>query len=365
MRLAFWGVGLAVLASACGSEVQHRGDDGDSGGAAASGGSGGSTTTGGAGFGPGKQPPAPPAGAGPGDGSMARFAATRLFLGSTDRNGAPNPTAWKTYGYDIDGRISQEGDPGLCQPAAGGSPKVHNDGDQGIDNAFGKSILPLMLSFANDFESLNNQALLEGEYTILIRVDTLGAAASYVDLPALYYEAAPLGSPPLFDGSDAWPITAESLTSPGDPGSSRWPFPISYLNEHTFVTSPLGSLQVSIALSGMPMQLQIEHAVLTMEVAPDRTTAQNGIISGVLESEVFADELREIAGAFSPELCEGTTVESLIDQIRATSDILLDGSQDPTQTCNGISIGLGFDAVAVLPAGVAAPVAPPPDPCAP
>ena len=32
-------------------------------------------------------------------------------------------------------------------------------------------------------------------------------------------------------------------------------------------------------------------------------------------------------------------------QIEQASDILTDGTQDPTQTCDGISIGLGFDAL--------------------
>jgi hypothetical protein len=43
-----------------------------------------------------------------------------------------------------------------------------------------------------------------------------------------------------------------------------------------------------------------------------------------------------------------------------------DGSNgDPGQECNGISIGLGFESVAASIGGVAAPVQPTKDPCAP
>lgn len=58
------------------------------------------------------------------------------------------------------------------------------------------------------------------------------------------------------------------------------------------------------------------------------------------------------------------TLDSLLAQIRAANDIMLDGSNgDPNKACDGISVGFGFEAVAVQPAGIAAPVPPGPDPC--
>ena len=46
-------------------------------------------------------------------------------------------------------------------------------------------------------------------------------------------------------------------------------------------------------------------------------------------------------------------------QIAQASDILTDGTQDPTKPCDGISIGLGFDGALVQ---LGTPVAPPPPP---
>jgi len=40
-----------------------------------------------------------------------------------------------------------------------------------------------------------------------------------------------------------------------------------------------------------------------------------------------------------------------------------DGTQDPTQTCDGISIGLGFDGALVQVGAAVAPTSPP-NPCA-
>jgi hypothetical protein len=52
--------------------------------------------------------------------------------------------------------------------------------------------------------------------------------------------------------------------------------------------------------------------------------------------------------------------------VRQAADIMLDGTNgDPTQKCNGISFGIGFEAEAVERSGVAAPRAPNPSGCPP
>jgi len=62
-------------------------------------------------------------------------------------------------------------------------------------------------------------------------------------------------------------------------------------------------------------------------------------------------------------LCMGPTIDSLLAQMTQASDILADGSQDPAQTCNGISIGLGFKMKPVQIGVIAPPGPPPPNPC--
>jgi hypothetical protein len=50
-------------------------------------------------------------------------------------------------------------------------------------------------------------------------------------------------------------------------------------------------------------------------------------------------------------------------QIAQSSDIMHDGTQDPTQPCDAISIGLGFDATQAQ-LGTEVVTAVPPPPCA-
>ena len=89
------------------------------------------------------------------------------------------------------------------------------------------------------------------------------------------------------------------------------------------------------------------------------------MIGGVIDTELLVGELAKIAGSFDASLCPpSATFESISQQIRQASDILIDGTQDPNKTCNAISIGLGFDAQEAG-WGSAYDVAPSPDPCSP
>ena len=98
---------------------------------------------------------------------------------------------------------------------------------------------------------------------------------------------------------------------------------------------------------------------------PTHTTATQGTIAGVISVSSLASVFQQAAGSFDPSLCTGPTIMSVLDQISQAADILLDGTQDPTQICDGISIGLGFDA-SVVQLGPIAPATPPPvDPCGP
>lgn len=74
-------------------------------------------------------------------------------------------------------------------------------------------------------------------------------------------------------------------------------------------------------------------------------------------------ELQSKAGLFSTQWCDGTIFDEAATVLRQAADIMIDGSQDPTQTCNGISIGLNFTAARAQISSVAPPMVPAPDPC--
>ncbi len=54
----------------------------------------------------------------------------------------------------------------------------------------------------------------------------------------------------------------------------------------------------------------------------------------------------------APATC---TARVTADTLRQASDIMVDGSQEPNKICNGISIGIGFEAKRAGIGGVSAP----------
>ena len=191
---------------------------------------------------------------------------------------------------------------------------------------------------------------------------SLGLSPSYVGLEGRLFQSGPVSNP-AFDGSDTFPIGAQSLLSPSDPTSTKWSFLQTYVNQHTMVMSPSGDVRLVLDTAGFQMAFDIHSAVIAMDMAPDRSAAVNGVIAGVLDTEEHIAVFQQLAGSFDPGLCSGTTFEAIADQVRQASDILVDGTQDPNQTCNGISIGIGFTATAVQLSGITPAPTPPPDPC--
>jgi len=303
----------------------------------------------------------------PGDGPGAVVAFRRLFLGDTDRNGAKSASAWKEFGFDIDGKVSTEASTDLCKPRAGGNKSsVYPDGNNGIDNSFGKNLLPIFTGIAADFSTQVNESIASGRFTIVFDVTTMGASSDYNPLLSRLYMGGDYGIPPKFDGTDAWPLRSESFSSPPDLSSAKVQFPASYVTSNVWVSGiGDGVLIIQLDFSGSQFPFRIHRPLLAMTLASDHASATLGTISGVLDTEEFIEDLKQMAGAISADLCSGTTIESIANQMRQASDIMKDGTPgSPTVECDAVSIGLGFDAGAVQLGTVSAPLPPPPDPCA-
>jgi hypothetical protein len=162
-------------------------------------------------------------------------------------------------------------------------------------------------------------------------------------------------------------VTFESVQG-GDLKAPVASFPETKLVKGALSLGPRSTLLLSI---GGSTTLLLRHLIVRQaRVFADlvgtgvAARATQGVIVGVIATEDLLRELRTVAGLLDPSLCSGPTIESLEQQMRDASDIMTDGTNgDSNQTCDGISFGVGFDAVAGKLAGVAAPLAPPVDPC--
>ena len=122
-------------------------------------------------------------------------------------------------------------------------------------------------------------------------------------------------------------------------------------------------VDLALSISGQSLKLTINKAIITFKHTPPNDL-EEGTIAGVIDTEQFVSGIGAVAGRFSTDLCQGSTVEGIKSSIRQASDMLADGTQDPNKECNGISVGIGFTAKRVgNPTKTAPEETPPPDPC--
>lgn len=338
-----------ALAASCGGKVvidSESSDDGQGGGT--------------------PLPPTPPAACT--SGSEIVLAMDHIFLGDTDRDGAPNPTnGWKQYGFDIDQLVSTKESTNLCKPKLGAPPVVvYPDGAEGRDNSFGKNVLPIVLGLDAYATIGTNDAILKGQLTHLVQIDEF-EPVSTCSTPLRVFLGAPLGKPPLWNGSDVWSIDPSSLTNAADPKSAKWSVEDGVVENATVSGRSGGTIDLLVIFSGgLPLRLHVHDARISFVVELGSSlTVTRGDIGGVLDPEELVSDLVQLAGTFDPSLCDPSspTMASITNQIRQASDILLDGKQDPNKECNGISIGVGFTMKLASLGGVAKPSPPVPNPC--
>jgi hypothetical protein len=267
--------------------------------------------------------------------SPATFAFTHESMGEG------NSGQWKAVGFDLDGRVSTAASTDLCQPNAGGSAaQSRPDGDNGIDNAWGKTILPTILGLSPSWPLDVNSAIQRGNFTTLFE---LGCLPPQGDAPAFLtklFLATDLGATPKLDGTDRWPVAPELLSNLLDPASSTITFPSSSITASVFDTQANQTVVLRLPLNGVVMNLTLHAARAKMTLSTDRKSASGGLIGGVIKTEELVAEVKKVL--FPSGLC--SLAASVITQIRQASDIMSDGTQDPTKTCDGISFGIGFEA---------------------
>ena len=256
---------------------------------------------------------------------------------------------WKKVGFNIDGKVSTANSTDLCKPNSGAPTSVpYPDGDNGIDNSFGKNLLPTILSLDPTWVTDVNGSLQQGAFNVLLKMYCLPPTGDVPSMTTKLFVGTPLGMTPKFDGTDMWPVAPELLDNPMDPMSSSIVFANSSVMGSTFDSGTNQTFLITIPLTVQGMatsiKLTLYSARTTMTLSADRKTATGGMIGGVLNTEEFVSELKKVGYVLN--LCN-SLLAGLITQARQASDILHDGTQDPTKTCDGISIGITFEMASV------------------
>ncbi len=274
--------------------------------------------------------------------TLETFAINEIFLGEAPlAGGAPSNTAWKDYGYDLDGLVTTKSSSDVCTLHTGAPTANQVDGTGGIDNGFGSTLLPIFETAASlPTPSISTtQTIQSGAYTLQIQVDGLVPGSGPVTgLTVRAFRSGRFGSTPSFDMTTDWPVLASSPV---------WQTSDAYVaNDGTVVASVPTDAVLSIQLMDA-LILPIRHATITFKrSAADPTHLQDGIIAGVMQTEDVVASGQAVASIISPSLC-GNAFIGIADQIRQSSDILHDGTNAPGVPCDAISIGIRFNAVQI------------------
>jgi hypothetical protein len=283
------------------------------------------------------------------------FALTKLSFGEGS-NGQ-----WKSIGYNIDGLVSDGDSTDVCQPNAGGSPNfAYPDGDDGIDNSFGKNLVPIILGLAPTWPTTVNSYLDEGFFNTLVKVYCLPPTGDATGLTSKVFGGTTLASAPNYDGTDEWPVAPEILSDLDDPESSTL-----ILQNGSVMGDAYTSGDPSTIILTIPIEFQNEvtlikltlyQAHVTMTLSEDRKSATGGTIGGVLNVEEVIDQLNKVA--LAADVCSEAQYQTALTIVRQAADIMNDGTQDPSSTCDAISFGVSFEMAEVQlgPVGPAFPV---------
>lgn len=331
------------------------------------------------------RPPAQPENAAMPDGPGAVFAMSNTRLGRNATNGMLDANVWKTFGYNLDFTATMKSSAGVmlgeetCVRASDATWNTIADGNEGRDNGFGKTIMPIILGANGEAELSTNKVLQSGKFTLLFEINGLGDARSYQALTARIYSARTLvdgmGMPiqPAWDGNDVWPVAAESVSE----GMLDKPL-VAAMNGYvapeglggTFVGQFTGTIDFPIEFAEAPenaevLHVQIHDPLVTLRFSADRMHVEEGRIAGFIDPLEIAEEGERILGIFDQTLCNSDTSESIRAQVLQSVDILRGGENDKLRACDSISVGIHFEASRAKLGAVADPAPPAWNPCAP
>lgn len=301
-----------------------------------------------------RRPPPRPAATAPGE--RRWFAVKRVYLGPTRRdNGIADVNAWKDFGYDLDRRHTTSEDSktsrSSCRRKSDSSSVGLTDGLAGVDNNFGRYVYPVLKSVKAEAEEAANTSLVEGAYTLLLRID--GAVdGSTSSAPGALYAAGPRAS------DDSWPVWSTALADGVDLEKPIRKFPLGYIADGTWVSGEIGESPepIWIPMFNGPADIYAS-AIVTLRMGDGY-----GVIAGAIPEDEMVRAVEGVLALFG--ICRQSNDYAYIKStLTHPTDLVMGATdlQDPSRSCDSISFGIGFDATRVAdPTKVVAGPSPPP-----
>ncbi len=299
----------------------------------------------------GEQPPDGPSAERLPDGRGLTLAISELDFGVD--------SGWQALGFNLDDHVTDSGE-GPCAPLSGSTGQ--QDGQNGIDNAFGHHVVPMLETMLDGFQERVNLEIEAGRFSYLFAIEALGEESRYYPVVTRLYQGADLGEAPDFDGKDNWPIRGDSLLNPSDIESAKNTLHCSYLSDDVWVSEPMPALDIELRIDETnALALHLREVVVSMDIDANRKSASGGRLGGMITVDDLADAIVPIMDALGEDICDAKIYEDFLDELRQAADVRIGAKSGGS--CNALSVGLGFNAKSARLGSVALAPPPKPNPC--
>ncbi len=228
--------------------------------------------------------------------------------------------------------------------------KPRCDGPGGVDNAASK-LFKLVTDnlgeayFGSDFYSSRADL---GLWSVLFRISGYNGSPNDPNVTvALFVSSGTSGVTPLWDGTDKWSVSSDSLGPKGDVTDPLYLSDGGYVNDGVLVAT-LPSVALRLSGSEDTISVHLAGGVVSGQLVFDDLGAH--ITKGVIaarwsEKEVFAS-LASFRGPMGTMLCNdgGFVYNSVRANVCSNRDILSDSIQAAATPCDALSLGIGFEA---------------------
>jgi hypothetical protein len=284
-----------------------------------------------------------------------------LLQGNPDPGAAP-------IGLDLDKLCTCQGEPSSCVAPAGQPDGGACDGEDGRDLA-SSGLLGILGKALNkdDLGVFYSGFAEKGVWGVLLRVSGYNGEANDDEVRLEWYVSAGFGALPLWDGSDAWPISSKSLMDGSmNLNEPRYVDPLAYVKDGMLVASlPEGAVVFAGGMTNLELRLTAGTLMGRIEKGANGYSIVDGNIATRMR---LADAFLMVSSFRSDEglaFCTNDIVwtQLIRPQICRAPDIQV-GAIEPNKPCDAISFGIGFDAYPAQ-LGNVVPVLPPAGGCPP
>ncbi len=228
-----------------------------------------------------------------------------LFLDGFDP-GVSAPKAWRSAGFDLDHALTSPAgalsDVGTCKHTEGAAKTALEDGEGGIDNSFGNSVLGILRSVDGSFADLLTHSRARGD-GLLLRIRDLGAA------------------------DDAHAPGTLWLVRGGRVVGDAIELPDAYVAGGTWVGAAATPVGVRLSSHEVRLDLRLSRSILAVDLAAGTGTLAGALPVASLAAVLGSEEARLTEYRVLPGMVPGFADLSLAGETGAACDAVSFGAK--------------------------------------